>query len=137
MIGKLVKLFKLKDLRNKVLIVALILAFFRLLANIPIPGVDQEALNQFFSSNQLFGFLNIFSGGALSNLSIAMLGLSPYITAIIIMQLLTMVFPKLKSMYYEEGEQGKTKFNAISRYLTIPLGAMQGFGFLKLLSSRG
>ncbi|PIR97791.1 MAG: preprotein translocase subunit SecY [Candidatus Colwellbacteria bacterium CG10_big_fil_rev_8_21_14_0_10_42_22] len=137
MLGKLIKLFKLKDLRDKVLIVALILAFFRLLANIPIPGIDHDALTNFFASNQLFGFLNIFSGGALSNLSIAMLGLSPYITAIIIMQLLTMVFPRLKSMYYEEGEQGKAKFNAISRYITIPLGAMQGFGFLRLLISRG
>jgi preprotein translocase subunit SecY len=137
MLGKVIKAFKLKDIRNKILIVALILLFFRLLANIPVPGVDQQALTNFFSSNQLFGFLNIFSGGALSNLSIAMLGLSPYITAIIIMQLLTMVFPALKSMYYEEGESGKAKFNRISRYLTVPLGAMQGFGFMKLLASQG
>jgi len=137
MLGKIIKAFKLKDIRNKILIVALILMFFRLLANIPIPGVDEKALSNFFSSSQLFGFLNIFSGGALSNLSIAMLGLSPYITAIIIMQLLTMVFPALKSMYYEEGELGKAKFNRISRYLTVPLGAMQGFGFLKLLASQG
>ncbi|MDD5710549.1 MAG: preprotein translocase subunit SecY [Candidatus Colwellbacteria bacterium] len=137
MLSKLVKAFRLKDIRNKILIVALILVFFRVLANIPIPGVDQQALSNFFSSNQLFGFLNLFSGGALQNLSIAMLGLSPYITAIIIMQLLTMVFPRLKAMYYEEGEQGKTKFNRISRYLTVPLGAMQGFGFIKLLASQG
>jgi preprotein translocase subunit SecY len=131
------KIFKLKDLRKRVLTVLLILVFFRILANIPIPGVNIEALKSFFSSNQLLGFLNIFSGGALSNLSIAMLGLSPYITAIIIMQLLTMIFPALKAMYYEEGEIGKAKFNRISRYLTVPLAGLQGYGFLKLLASRG
>ena len=122
------KLFKLKDLRKRVITVAVILVAFRILANIPIPGVDSEALISFFSSNQLLGFLNIFSGGALSNLSIAMLGLGPYITAIIIMQLLTMIFPKLKSLYYEEGEQGRSKFNRYSRYLTVPLAGMQGYG---------
>ncbi|KKU11930.1 MAG: Protein translocase subunit SecY [Parcubacteria group bacterium GW2011_GWB1_45_7] len=131
------KLFKLKDLRKRVITVAVILVAFRILANIPIPGVDSEALISFFSSNQLLGFLNIFSGGALSNLSIAMLGLGPYITAIIIMQLLTMIFPKLKSLYYEEGEQGRSKFNRYSRYLTVPLAGMQGYGFLRILASQG
>jgi len=124
-------------MRDKILLVALILMVFRLLANIPIPGINQEALAQFFSSNQYFGFLNIFSGGALSNLSVAMLGLGPYITAVIIMQLLTMIFPKLKEMYYEEGEAGKAKFNRYSRYLTVPLAASSGYGFLKLLSAQG
>jgi len=137
MLGRLLKLFKFKDMRRRLGIIALILFVFRLMANIPIPGVNQDALTQFFSSNQFFGFLNIFSGGALSNLSIAMLGLGPYITAVIIMQLLTMVFPSLKSLYYEEGEQGKAKFNRYSRYLTVPLAATSGFGFLRLLSSQG
>jgi preprotein translocase subunit SecY len=137
MFNKIIKIFKLRDIRRKILVLALILLFFRLLANIPVPGVDQKALGNFFASNQLFGFLNIFSGGALQNLSIAMLGLSPYITAIIIMQLLTMVFPSLKVMYYEEGEVGRAKFNRISRYLTVPLGAMQAFGFLRLLAAQG
>jgi len=131
------KLFKLKDLRKRVLVVAGIFVAFRLLANIPIPGVDASALQSFFSSNQLLGFLNLFSGGALQNLSIAMLGLGPYITAVIIMQLLTMIFPALKSMYYEEGEQGKAKFNRYSRYLTVPLAGLQGYGFLRLLASQG
>jgi len=131
------KVFKIKDLRSRVLTVAVILVAFRVLANIPIPGVDKDALQAFFSSNQLLGFLNIFSGGALSNLSIAMLGLGPYITAVIIMQLLTMIFPRLKELYYEEGEQGRTKFNAYSRYLTVPLAAMQGYGFLRILASQG
>ncbi len=130
------KLFKLKDLRKRLFIVAIILVFFRLLANIPIPGVNPAELANFFGNNQLLGFLNIFSGGALSRLSVAMLGLGPYITAVIIMQLLTMIFPGLKSLYYEEGEQGKAKFNRISRYITVPLAGLQGYGFLRLLASQ-
>ena len=137
MIKKLVGALRFKDMRRKILIIGAILLVFRLLANIPIPGVNQEALAQFFGSNQYFGFLNIFSGGALSNLSIAMLGLGPYITAVIIMQLLTMIFPRLKEMYYEEGEAGKAKFNRYSRYLTVPLAASSGYGFLKLLANQG
>ena len=137
MIKRLIGAFKFADMRRKLLIIAVILIVFRLLANVPIPGVNHDALAQFFGSNQFFGFLNIFSGGALSNLSIAMLGLGPYITAVIIMQLLTMIFPKLKEMYYEEGEAGKAKFNRYSRYLTVPLAASSGFGFLKLLSNQG
>ncbi|MCR4261237.1 MAG: preprotein translocase subunit SecY [Candidatus Colwellbacteria bacterium] len=137
MLKKLIGALKFKDMRRKVLIVAVILFIFRLLANIPIPGVNHDALAQFFGSNQFFGFLNIFSGGALSNLSVAMLGLGPYITGVIIMQLLTMIFPRLKEMYYEEGEAGKAKFNRYSRYLTVPLAASSGYGFLKLLSSQG
>lgn len=132
-----IKLFKLKDLRRRVFIVAGIFVAFRVLANIPIPGVDVNALQSFFAGNQLLGFLNLFSGGALQNLSIAMLGLGPYITATIIMQLLTMIFPALKSLYYEEGEQGRAKFNRYSRYLTVPLAGLQGFGFLRLLASQG
>ena len=112
------------------------LVVFRLLAAIPIPGVDAESLRTFFEGNQLFGFLNIFSGGALSNLSIMMLGVSPYITATIIMQLLTMIFPKMKAMYYEEGAQGRAKFNRYSRFLTVPLALMQSYGFLKILESQ-
>src|SRR3989338_1852305 len=137
MISRLLRAFKFKDMRRKLLIIGVILLVFRLLANIPIPGVNHDALAQFFGSNQYFGFLNIFSGGALSNLSVAMLGLGPYITAVIIMQLLTMIFPRLKEMYYEEGEAGKAKFNRYSRYLTVPLAASSGYGFLKLLSSQG
>ncbi|MBI3088672.1 MAG: preprotein translocase subunit SecY [Candidatus Colwellbacteria bacterium] len=131
------QILRIPELRRKVFIIAVVLVFFRLLANIPVPGVNAEALRQLFSSSQLLGFLNLFSGGALSNLSIVMLGLGPYITAIIIMQLLTMVFPKLKAIYYQEGERGRAKFYRYSRYLTVPLSAMQGFGFLKLLISQG
>jgi preprotein translocase subunit SecY len=135
--SRLSLLLKDKDLRNKVLVIALIFAVFRVLAAIPIPGVNAQALSALFANNQLFGLLNIFSGGSLSNLSIIMLGLGPYITATIIMQLLTMIFPNLKALYYEEGSAGRAKFNRYSKYLTIPLAALQGFGFLKLLAQQG
>jgi preprotein translocase subunit SecY len=131
--NKIIQIFRIPDLRNKILIVFLILLIFRLMAAIPIPGIDFERLRSFFETNQLFGFLNIFSGGALSNLSIMMLGVGPYITATIIMQLLTMIFPSLKAMYYEEGAAGRAKFNRYSRYLTVPLATLQAYGFLNLL----
>jgi len=135
--NKVLQIFKIPDLRRKILIVLLLLGVFRLLAAIPIPGVDAQRLEDFFSSNKLFGFLNIFSGGGLSNLSLVMLGVGPYITAVIVMQLLMIVFPKLKEAYYEEGAEGREKFNRISRYLTIPFAGLQGYGFLNLLVSRG
>lgn len=135
--NKFLQVLKIKDLRTKILMVLMWLVVFRLLAAIPIPGVDPARLKDFFSSSQLFGFLNIFSGGALDQLSIIMLGVGPYITATIIMQLLTMIFPALKAMYYEEGAIGRAKFNRFSRYLTVPLAFLQGYGFLKLLESQG
>ena len=103
----------LKDsrLRKQILFVVFVLALFRIGATIPVPGVDTSALSAFLGQNQLFGLYNLFSGGGLSNLSIVMLGVGPYITASIIMQLLTMVFPKLKEMYQEEGEAGRKKFS--------------------------
>ena len=134
--NRITQFFKIKDLRNKVLIVLGILIAFRLLASVPIPGVNPDSLRNFFNSNQLLSFLNIFSGAGLSNLSIAMLGVGPYITATIIMQLLTIIFPKFKEMYYEEGERGRAKFNQYSRMLTVPLAALQAYGFLTLLSSQ-
>ncbi|MCL4399861.1 preprotein translocase subunit SecY [Patescibacteria group bacterium] len=133
---KFLQLFKTPDLRKKVLSVIFLLFVFRLFASIPIPGIDAARLQQFLSSSQLLGFLNIFSGGGISNLSIMMLGVGPYITATIIMQLLTIVFPQLKKIYYEEGAQGQAKFNRISRYITVPLAAIQGYGFLNLLISQ-
>jgi len=134
---KILQVFKIKDLRNKILIVVLLLLVFRLLAVIPIPGIDALKLRDILSSSQLLGFFDIFSGGALSNLSIVMLGVAPYITATIIMQLLTMIFPRLKEMYYEEGSAGRAKFNRISRYITIPLALLQAYGFLNLLAAKG
>src|SRR3989344_747108 len=96
-------------LRKRIFFTALILVIFRLIATIPIPGIDSLRLEQFLSGNEFFGLLNIFSGGGLINISIMMLGVSPYITASIIMQLMTIIFPKIKEMYQEEGEAGRKK----------------------------
>lgn len=135
--NRFIQIFKIPDLRKKVLIVAGLLLISRVFTAIPIPGVNLASLQAFFGSSQLLGLLNLFSGGGLANLSIAMLGVGPYITSTIIMQLLTIVFPKFKEMYYEEGERGRAKFNQYSRILTVPLAALQAFGFLKLLASQG
>ncbi len=124
-------------IRNRVLFVFFALAIFRALAAVPIPGVDQMILEQFFANNQFLGLLNIFSGGGLANLSIVMLGVGPFITASIIMQLMTVMSPALKSMYSEEGEAGRARFTQYSRMLTVPLALLQGFGFLTLLESQG
>ncbi len=113
------------------------LALFRFLASVPVPSVDHAQLQSFLDSNNFFGLLNIFSGGGFSNLSIVMLGVGPYITASIIMQLMTIVFPKIKEMYQEQGEIGKRKFMQYSRMLTVPLALIQGFSFLMLLSRQG
>ncbi len=127
---------KYKDLRERVLLVILFLFVFRILANLPLPEVNFERFKNLLEANQFLGFINIFSGGALANFSIALLGLSPYITAIIILQLLTFIYPRLKEMYYEEGEIGRAKFNQYARILTIPLALIQSFGFLNFLQSQ-
>lgn len=137
MLDKLLKLFKIPDLRNKVLYILALLAIFRVTAAIPAPGIDTLRLKEFFDQNQLFGFISTFTGGALDSLSIGMLGLGPYITASIIMQLLTMIFPKFEQMYKYEGEAGRAKFNQYSRLLTVPLSLMQGYAFLSLLMRQG
>jgi len=126
-----------KTIRGRILFVIGALALFRLLASIPIPGVDKNALISFFANNQFFGLLNIFSGGGLSQLSIVMLGVGPYITASIIMQLATIIFPQVKQAYFEEGEAGRAKFVNWSRLLTIPLAILQAIGFLFLLEGQG
>jgi len=126
-----------KQLRNRILFVLGALVVFRLLATVPIPGVNVDALNQLFQNNQFLGLLNIFSGGGLGNLSIVLLGVGPYITASIIMQLLTIMSPKLKALYTEEGDAGRAKFGQYSRLLTIPLALIQSFGFLILLERQG
>ena len=129
---KLIQIFKIRDLRNKILFVLGVFVMFRIMANIPIPGINTENLRDFFASNQIFGLLNVFTGGALDNLSIVMLGLGPYITATIILQLLTMIFPKLAEMYKEEGEAGRRKFNQYGRILTVPLAMLQSYAMLSL-----
>lgn len=125
-----------KGLRNKVFFVLGSLIVFRFLSAVPIPGIDTVALEKFLSNNQFFGILNIFSGGGLTNLSIIMLGVGPYITSSIIMQLLTIMVPSLKKIYHEEGEAGRKKFTQYSRLLTIPLAAIQGFSLLAILENQ-
>ena len=137
MFDKVLTIFRVQELRNKLLAIGVVLVCFRVLANIPVPGVNPEALRSFLSGNEFLGLFNILAGGSLANLSIVMLGLGPYITATIIMQLLTMIFPKLKRLYYEEGAQGRSKFNRISRYLTVPLAALNTYAFLRVLASQG
>ncbi|OGZ64669.1 MAG: preprotein translocase subunit SecY [Candidatus Staskawiczbacteria bacterium RIFCSPLOWO2_01_FULL_40_39] len=134
---KILLFFKNKELRNKFLFVFGLFLVFRIAANVPIPGIGVENLRKFFAENQVFGLLNIFSGGALSNFSIVLLGLGPYITATIILQLLTMVFPALEKMYKEEGEAGRQKFNQYGRLLTIPLAVFEGYGMLTLFQRQG
>ena len=124
-------------LRNRLLFVAGALAVTRVLSAIPIPGIDAAQLSLFLANNQFFGLLNLFSGGGLANLSLVMLGVGPYITASIVMQLMTMMSPKLKAMYQEEGEAGRTKFAQYSRFLTLPIAAVQGISFLILLERQG
>ncbi|NCN52695.1 preprotein translocase subunit SecY [Candidatus Parcubacteria bacterium] len=136
-IQKMKIIFTDSAIRNRILFVLGALIVFRALATIPIPGVDVVVLEQFFSNNEFLGLLNIFSGGGLSNLSIVLLGVGPFITASIIMQLLTVMSPKLKTLYTEEGESGRQKFTQITRTLTLPLAILQAFGFLSLLKSQG
>ena len=126
-----------KAIRDRVLFVFFALIVFRVLTAVPIPGVDLNVLNQFFENNQFLGLMNIFSGGGLTNLSIVMLGVGPFITASIIMQLMTVMSSKLKAMYSEEGETGRARFTQYSRQLTLPLAILQAFGFLSLLKSQG
>lgn len=124
------------SLRKKVLFVFFALIVFRLLSAIPIPGIDTVELNRFLSNNQFFGILNIFSGGGLTNLSVIMLGVGPYITGSIIMQLLTIMVPSLKRIYQEEGEAGRKKFTQYGRLLTVPLAALQGYALLTILENQ-
>jgi len=136
MLEKIIQIFSVKDIREKILFILFILVVFRLAASIPLPGVNVERLRDFFENNQLFGLLDMFSGGGLKNISVVMLGVGPYITASIIMQLLTMIFPNLEKMYKEEGEVGRQKFNMWTRWLTVPLAILQSFGTITLLRSK-
>jgi preprotein translocase subunit SecY len=136
-ITKTKEFFKDKTLRKKVIFVLCMFVLFKLLSNIPVPGINTLRLQGFLENNQFLGVLNIFSGGGLSQLSLVMLGVGPYITASIIMQLLTVVFPGMKRLYQEEGEAGKKKFAQYSRWLTVPLAFLQGFAILTLLERQG
>src|SRR3989344_703363 len=136
-VQKIALLFTDAGLRNRLLFVIGALAVFRVLSSIPIPGVNAAQLQLFLQGNQFFGLLNLFSGGGLSSLSIMMLGVGPYITASIVMQLLTLMVPRLKQLYQEEGEIGRKKFSQYSRLLTLPIALVQGFSLLVLLERQG
>lgn len=129
------QLFRDPALRRKLQITALLLLVYRLLAHIPSAGVDRVALQQLFSSSQLLGLLDVFSGGTLANFSLIALGLGPYINASIIVQLLTMVFPKLEELS-KEGESGREIINQYTRLLTVPIAILQGFGMYILLHNQ-
>ncbi|MEK7102402.1 MAG: preprotein translocase subunit SecY, partial [Patescibacteria group bacterium] len=131
-IRKLKTIWQSKDLRKSILFVILMLVIFRAAAHVPIPGVNLANLRTFFASNQIFGLLNLFSGGTMENFSVIMLGVAPYITASIIFQLLTMIVPRLEEIS-KEGEAGQRKINQWTRYLTVPLGLLQAYGTITLL----
>ncbi|MFC2029767.1 preprotein translocase subunit SecY [Chloroflexota bacterium] len=119
--------FVLPDVRKKILFTFLILGIYRLFAHVPVPGVNTEALKQLFESNQLLGLLDLLSGGAMANFSIMAMGVYPYITASIILQLLTPIIPSLARLQ-QEGEQGRNKLNQYTWWLTVPLAALNGYG---------
>ncbi len=130
---KIQQIWNIKDLRNKILFVIAMLVVFRLVAHIPIPGVNIANLRAFLDNNQIFGLLNLFSGGTLKNFSIVMLGVSPYITASIVVQLLTMIVPSLEEMS-QEGESGQQKISMYTRWLTVPLAFLQSYAMIRLLN---
>ena len=125
--------WRIPDLRFRILFTLGILVIFRFFAHVPVPGVDREALAAAFEANPLLGFLDLFSGGALRNLSIAALGVYPYITASIILQILTPIIPTLKNLS-QEGEGGRQTINKYTHYLTVPLAFLQGYGQLNLFA---
>lgn len=129
-------LTKIPELRRRILFTLALLAVYRVGCHIPVPGVNTETLSRFFESNQntLFGMLNTFSGRALENASIFALGIMPYISASIIFQLLTVVWPYLTALS-KEGEMGRRKINQYTRYLTVVLAFFQGMGIAKTLTS--
>ncbi|HLC99990.1 MAG TPA: preprotein translocase subunit SecY [Patescibacteria group bacterium] len=124
--------WKTKELRDKIFFILAMLFIFRVTAHIPLPGVDPESLKKLFENNQLFGILNVFSGGSLDQFSLVMLGVAPYITASIIMQLLQMIVPALEALR-KEGEAGQRKINQYTRLLSVPMAVLQGYGFITIL----
>ena len=134
MIDSVVNAFKIPDLRRKLLFTFAMLVIFRFLAHVPVPGVNAEALKRLFESNQLIGMLDLFSGGAMSSFSIAAMGVYPYITASIIMQLLIPMVPALQELS-KEGESGRNKINQYIHWVTVPLAALQALGTGSLLAS--
>ncbi len=134
MLQALLNAFKIPDLRQKLLFTLGLLVAFRFIAHVPMPGVNLAALENLFEENQFVGFLNLFSGGALASFSIAAMGVYPYITASIIMQLLVPVIPRLTDIS-KEGESGRNKINQMTHWLTVPLALAQAYGTPQLLNA--
>ena len=137
MFSGLLQIWKSKDLRTKILISLALLAFVRVIAHIPLPGIDRSQLDNFLnqSQNQIFSVLSIFTGGSISNISIDLMGVGPYITASIVVQLMTKVIPAWEEIN-KEGTSGREKLNQYTRYLTVPMALIQGYGTLVLLKSQ-
>ncbi len=133
-IQALLNAFKIPDLRQKLLYTLGLLVVFRFIAHVPVPGVNLAALENLFEQNQFIGFLNLFSGGALASFSIAAMGVYPYITASIIMQLLVPVIPRLQEIS-KEGESGRNRINQLTNFLTVPLAIAQAYGTPQLLNA--
>jgi preprotein translocase subunit SecY len=125
--------FKLPDLRKKIIFTLAILVIYRLAAHVPVPGVDVEALRMLFQQNQLLGLLNMFSGGAMSNFSVMAMGVYPFITAQIVLQLLQPIIPALEALG-KEGEAGRQRMNLYTHLLTIPLAFLSALGQASLLA---
>ena len=136
LIQSMIDAMRVPDLRGKILFTLAMLVIFRFVAQVPVPGVDTQALNQAFEQQALLGFLDLFSGGALANLSVAALGVYPYITASIVMQILVPVMPRLKALA-QEGEYGRQRINQFTHWLTVPIAFLQSFGQLTLLRQSG
>lgn len=134
--SKLSKIWEFKDLRNKIIFVVCLLVLTRILAHVPLPGVDLDRLKIFFQQNQVFGMLDMFSGGTMSEFSIILMGVGPYITASIIFQLLAMVIPSLEEMQ-KEGQSGQQKINQYTRLATVPLAIIQAYSMLAILKNQG
>lgn len=131
----LLQIWKSKGLRNKILFTLFIILIFRVLAQISIPGANTESLKLIFEQNQLLGMFSMLTGGSAENFSIILMGLSPYINASIIMQLMTVILPKLESLS-KEGESGRKRINQITRWLTVPIAFLQSYGMIALLNSQ-
>lgn len=136
MFSTLKQIFIFKDLRKKILYTIALLVFTRILAHIPLPGVDLEGIKKFFDQSQLFGFLNMFTGGTMENFSIILMGVGPYITSSIVFQLLAMIVPSLEALS-KEGDWGRQRINHYTRITTVPLALIQSYAMITLLRSQG
>ena len=124
--------FSLPDLRRRIIVTLGILVVFRFIAHVPLPGVNRDALQELFANNALMGMLDLFSGGALQQFSVAAMGVYPYITASIVLQLLIPIIPRLQAMM-QEGESGRNRMELLTHWLTVPLAGLSAYGQIVIL----